>query len=218
MGRTGKSRLPAAAALAALLALAAAAQPAAGHWQPRPTTKPWQLQLRGGIDTSVEAPVFAIDGLAATRHTVRRLHRLRRRVICHFEAPRAHRPAAALRGRLALCARKGFDAVVAGGLEAGLRLDRWFARQAHRRGMAAGLENSGRRSRRLVHEFDFAIAERCFQRHSCGRFKPFIRHRKAVFAVELDLKVGAYCATARRIHFSAIGKSEALMAKPWRLC
>jgi hypothetical protein len=84
--------------------------------------------------------------------------------------------------------------------------------------MAAGLKNHGREARRLVHDFDFAVVERCFQHHACGRFKPFIRHRKAVFAVEFDLKVGAYCATARRIHFSAIGKSEALRAKPWRLC
>ncbi|HXS34804.1 MAG TPA: hypothetical protein VN758_13625 [Solirubrobacterales bacterium] len=41
---------------------------------------------------------------------------------------------------------------------------------------------------------------------------------RAVFEAEYELELGEYCETARDIHFSAIGKSEDLFAKPWRPC
>jgi len=59
------------------LALGGGAQVAAAHWQPRPTTKPWQWQLQGKIDTSIDVPVFDVDGFETQAGTVRRLHRLR---------------------------------------------------------------------------------------------------------------------------------------------
>jgi len=68
---------------AALLALAA---PAEARWHPRPTTRPWQLQLSGRVDTSVRAPVFDVDGVETTRRAIRRLRRRHRRVICYFSA------------------------------------------------------------------------------------------------------------------------------------
>jgi hypothetical protein len=136
-----------------------------------------------------------------------------------------------LERRFSMCARKGFDAIepdnLAGwenktgfliGRRAQLRFNRWVARQVHHRGMAVALKNDGRQVRQLVGDFDFAIVEQCFQYHECGSYKPFIRHQKAVFEAEYELKVGQYCATARRIHFSAIGKSYDLRAKPWRPC
>jgi hypothetical protein len=46
----------------------------------------------------------------------------------------------------------------------------------------------------------------------------FVRHRKAVFEAEYELELSQYCMTARAIHFSAIGKSVDLFAKPWRPC
>jgi hypothetical protein len=201
------------------------------HWQPRPTTKPWQWQLQGRIDTSVDVPVFDVDGLETQQRTVRKLHDLHARVICHLDVSGFREPTQALERRFEICERKGFDAVEPDGLtgrgnltglrtgrQAQLRFSRWVADQVHRRGMAAGLKNGGRLARALVGDFDFAIVERCFQFHECGYYRPFVRHRKAVFEAEYELKVGEYCATARKFHFSSIGKSRELFARPWRPC
>lgn len=237
---------------------------AMAHWQPRPTTKPWQWQLQGKVDTSIDVPVFDVDGFETPVGTVRELHRLRARVICYLDVGswESYRPDAAqfprsaigrryegfpderwldvrrfrdfakpLEQRFAMCARKGFDAVepdnLAGwenktgfkiGRAAQLRFNRWVADQVHRRGMAVALKNDGRQARQLVGDFDFAIVEQCFQFHECGYYKPFVRQGKAVFETEYELELGQYCETAREIHFSAIGKSEDLFAKPWRPC
>jgi hypothetical protein len=73
-------------AILASLCSAAAARPSLrGHWQPRSTTAPWQWQLQGKIDLSVQAPVYEIDGFETTASTVRRLHRQSRRVICYLD-------------------------------------------------------------------------------------------------------------------------------------
>lgn len=249
---------------ASLLALAASPQLAAAHWQPRPTTKPWQWQLQGKIDTSIDAPVFDVDGFETSRQTVDELHRLGSRVVCYLDVGswESFRPDAGrfpratigaryqgfpnerwldvrrfedfakpLEGRFAMCEHKGFDAVEPDNLagwenQTGfkisrrdqLRFNRWVASEVHRHGMAVALKNDGRQTRKLVGDFDFAIVEQCFQFHECGSYVPFVRQGKAVFDAEYELEVGRYCATARRIHFSAIGKSEDLFARPWRLC
>jgi hypothetical protein len=237
---------------------------ATAHWQPRPTTKPWQWQLQGMIDTSIDVPVFDVDGFETPARTVGKLHQLRARVVCYLDVGswESYRPdagrfprsalgrryegfpderwldvrrfrdfAAPLERRFTMCARKGFDAVepdnLAGwenktgfriGRAAQLRFNRWVAEQAHRRGMAVALKNDGRQAHALVNDFDFAIVEQCFQFHECGYYKPFVRHGKAVFEAEYELDLDQYCETARDIHFSAIGKSEDLFAKPWRPC
>jgi hypothetical protein len=239
--------------------------PSAGaHWQPLPTTKPWQWQLQGKIDTSIDVPVFDVDGFETSWRTVDELHRLGSRVICYLDVGswESFRPdaarfprsaigrryegfpnerwldirhfrdfAAALQQRFSMCRRKGFDAIepdnLAGwenktgfkiGRGAQLRFNRWVAGQVHRLGMAVALKNDGRQAHGLVKDFDFAIVEQCFQYHECGYYKPFVRHRKAVFEAEYELELGQYCDTARTIHFSAIGKSVDLFAKPWRPC
>jgi hypothetical protein len=63
---------------------AAPAAPA-GRWQPRPGT-PWQWQLSGAVDTSVQAPVYDIDGFENSADVVRRLHAAGRKVICYVNA------------------------------------------------------------------------------------------------------------------------------------
>jgi len=73
------------AAVLALAALALCASPVAARWQPRPTTAPWQWQLQGKIDTSVDASVYEVDGFETPRATVAKLHRLGRRVICYLD-------------------------------------------------------------------------------------------------------------------------------------
>ncbi|MFE8987121.1 endo alpha-1,4 polygalactosaminidase [Streptomyces collinus] len=51
------------------------------RWQPRPGTA-WQWQLSGRLDTSVDVPVYDIDGF--DEETVARLHREDRKVICYL--------------------------------------------------------------------------------------------------------------------------------------
>lgn len=59
--------------------------PPSGHarWQPRPGT-PWQWQLSGRLDTSVDVPVYDIDGFDHSRATVAALHERGRKVICYL--------------------------------------------------------------------------------------------------------------------------------------
>ncbi|MEY9990777.1 hypothetical protein ABIE67_002809 [Streptomyces sp. V4I8] len=55
-----------------------------GHrWQPRPGTA-WQWQLSGRLDTSVDVPVYDIDGFDHSKATVAALHRDGRKVICYL--------------------------------------------------------------------------------------------------------------------------------------
>ncbi|HET7122196.1 MAG TPA: endo alpha-1,4 polygalactosaminidase [Solirubrobacterales bacterium] len=136
-----------------------------------------------------------------------------------------------LRRRIALCARKGFDAVepdnLAGwenptgfaiGPAAQLRFNRWIAREVHRRGMAVGLKNDGAQVGELVGEFDFAIVEQCFQYEECGLYRPFVEAGKAVFEAEYEMQPDEFCSAARALRFSAIRKSYDLFARPWEPC
>jgi len=139
--------------------------------------------------------------------------------------------AAPLRGRIAMCARKGFDAVEPDNLNGWenrtgfgitradqLRFNRWIARQAHARGMAVGLKNDGRQARQLLAAFDFAVVEQCFQYDECGYYVPFVRQGKAIFEAEYELPPGAFCARAKALGFSSIRKSYSLQARPWTPC
>ncbi|WP_340380534.1 endo alpha-1,4 polygalactosaminidase [Streptomyces sp. SS7] len=56
---------------------------AAKRWQPRPGTD-WQWQLSGRLDTSVDVPVYDIDGFDHSEETVAALHRDGRKVICYL--------------------------------------------------------------------------------------------------------------------------------------
>jgi len=148
--------------------------------------------------------------------------------VAHFH--RFERP---LKRRFTMCARKGFDAVEPDNLagwerenhtgfritrEDQLRFNRWVARQVHGRGMAVALKNDGRQADRLIHAFDFAIVEQCFQYHECGYYRTFVNHGKAVFETEYEQKPRQYCKTARALGFSAIHKSYDLFARPWLPC
>lgn len=55
------------------------------RWQPKPTTASWQFQLQGKIDTSIEAPVYEIDGFDVSKATVSKLQKLGRKVICYID-------------------------------------------------------------------------------------------------------------------------------------
>ncbi|MGV9987981.1 endo alpha-1,4 polygalactosaminidase [Streptomyces olivaceus] len=55
---------------------------AADRWQPRPGTG-WQWQLSGRLDTSVDVPVYDIDGFDHGEDAVAGLHDDGRKVICY---------------------------------------------------------------------------------------------------------------------------------------
>ncbi|GAA3076318.1 hypothetical protein GCM10020000_72120 [Streptomyces olivoverticillatus] len=56
--------------------------PASGRWQPKPGTR-WQWQLDGTVDTSVDVPVYDIDGFENSAKIVAELHAHGRKVICY---------------------------------------------------------------------------------------------------------------------------------------
>lgn len=144
---------------------------------------------------------------------------------------RFHRFAKPLKARIAMCARKGFDGLepdnIAGfendtgfpiKAKHQLRFNRWIARQAHRRGLSVALKNDGRQAKKLVHNFDYAVVEQCFQYSECGQFRPFVRAGKAVYSVEYETPKRKFCARAKKLRFNAIGKEYDLFARPWRPC
>jgi len=81
--RSGLSSLLLAAPCA--VALLIAPSTAAARWHPKPTTAPWQWQLQGTIDTSVDADVYEVDGFEVPAKTVAKLHRLGRKAICYLD-------------------------------------------------------------------------------------------------------------------------------------
>jgi hypothetical protein len=132
-----------------------------------------------------------------------------------------------MRARLAMCARKGFDAVEPDNVEGyanksgfpltaddQLRYNRWFARAAHQAGLSVALKNDLGQVRALLPSFDFAVVEQCFQYHECGRVTPFVNAGKAVLETEYSLPRSAFCAHAQRLGFSAMKKRLSLGA--WR--
>lgn len=58
---------------------------AAGIWKAAPTTRPWQWQLQGKVDTGVPACVFDVDGFETPRATVAALQRRGRVAICYLD-------------------------------------------------------------------------------------------------------------------------------------
>jgi hypothetical protein len=136
-----------------------------------------------------------------------------------------------LEARIAMCARKGFDAVEPDNLagyenDTGfdlsgadqLRFNRWIAAAVHRRGMSVALKNDPEQVPQLLGNFDFAIVEECFQYDECGSFEPFVKAGKAVYEAEYELEPSSYCGEAAALDFSSIRKSYDLFAQPFLPC
>lgn len=132
-----------------------------------------------------------------------------------------------MKARIAKCARKGFDAVEPDNIDGyqnrngfsltgsdQLRYNRWFARQAHRKGLSVALKNDLGQVKSLVGDFDFAIVEECFQYRECGKAMPFIDAGKAVLEVEYKLDRADFCSKALSLVFSSMKKRLSL--GPWR--
>jgi hypothetical protein len=132
-----------------------------------------------------------------------------------------------MRDRIAMCARKGFDAVEPDNIdgyanESGfpltgadqLRYNRRLARLAHEEGLSIALKNDPGHVDELVSRYDFAIVEQCFQYHECGRFAPFVEAGKAVLETEYSLARSEFCGRAVELGFSSMKKRLSLGA--WR--
>lgn len=230
----------------------------AARWQPTPGTD-WQWQLSGRLDTTVDAPVYDIDGFDRSAAEVAALHREGRKAICYLStgAWEEFRPDAArfptevlgkgngwkgerwldirrtdvlgplMETRIAMCAKKGFDAVEPDNMDGyrnrsgfpltaadQLRYNRLIARTAHRHGLAVGLKNDLPQIPELVADFDFAVNEQCAQYDECAELTPFVKAGKAVFHVEYELPVARFCDLSRRLGLSSLRKAYEL--GPWR--
>jgi hypothetical protein len=132
-----------------------------------------------------------------------------------------------LSARIAMCARKGFDAVEPDNVDGysndtgfplsgrdQLRFNRWLARTAHRHGLAVALKNDLEQARALAPSFDFAVLEQCFQYGECRSARPFVRAGKAVLDAEYSVPTSRFCDPARQLGISAIRKQMDLGA--WR--
>lgn len=86
MVRLSRARAGAAASACLLLAACAGSTPEADpRWVPEPGT-PWQWQLSGRLDLTVDVPVYDIDGFESTAEDVAALQERGVRVICYINA------------------------------------------------------------------------------------------------------------------------------------
>jgi hypothetical protein len=140
-----------------------------------------------------------------------------------------------MRARVAMCRRKGFNAVDFDNVDGytndtGFRLtyrdqlayDVFLANTAHRAGLSAALKNDLAQIPRLLRYFDFAVDEQCFQYAEClssqngGKYglNQFVAAGKAVFDIEYALKTARFCPAANRDNFNGLAKKLSL--GPWR--
>jgi hypothetical protein len=224
---------------------------AGGIWVPAMNT-PWQWQLTGALDLTIDVPMYDIDLFDNSAATVAGLHARGRHVVCYFNAGAWENwrtdalqfPSSVLgngtrwRGerwldirqrdivwplmeaRMDLCKQKGFDAVEPDNIDGytnstGFPLtasdqatyNMWLSNAAHARGLSIGLKNDLDQVSQLVSAFDWALAEQCFQYQECSRLAPFTQSGKAVFEVEYNLPLSAFCSQAIALKFNAMRKS-----------
>ncbi len=135
-----------------------------------------------------------------------------------------------LRARMDLCKAKGFDGIEPDNLdgyqnETGfpltaadqLRFNRWLAGEAHARGLAIALKNDPDQIPDLAADFDFALAEDCFDQGRCEMLLPFLQLGKPVLDAEYTdtgITLDDFCPKAHALGIQAILKHRNLDA--WR--
>jgi hypothetical protein len=135
-----------------------------------------------------------------------------------------------LQARMDLCKAKGFDAIEPDNIDgfqnetgipltAGdqLRFNRWLAAEAHARGLAIALKNDADQAPDLVADFDFALAEDCFDQDWCELLLPFLQKGKLVLDAEYTdtgITLDEFCPQAKALGIQAILKHRNLDA--WR--
>jgi hypothetical protein len=108
--------------------------------------------------------------------------------------------------RIAMCARKGFDAVELDEVDGysndtgfpltaadQLAYNRALAREVHLRGMSVALKNDVEQIPQLLGSFDFSIDEQCATYDECRTLLAFVRRDSAVFHVEYELPRSRFC-------------------------
>lgn len=140
------------------------------------------------------------------------------------------RVAAIIKARIAMCAKKGFDAIEpdiddsftdATGFPitraSNISYDSGLAAYAHSLGLAFGLKNGDAAgfAASMLPRVDFALDEQCFQYGTCGAFYPaFVKAGKAVFEVEYYDQGGPaparFCPRANADGFDAVELGTAL--------
>jgi hypothetical protein len=129
--------------------------------------------------------------------------------------------------RIAMCARKGFDAVEFDNVDGyrnatgfplegadQLRYNVFLANAAHRRGLSVLLKNDLDQVRTLLPYFDGALNEQCHRYEECGRLTRFVDAGKPVFGVEYTLRPSGFCGRANARDLNFLVKRPAL--GPWR--
>ena len=88
-----------------------------------------------------------------------------------------------------------------------LVFNRWFADEAHKRGLAVGLKNDLDQIEELVDWFDWQLNEQCFQYDECARLDPFLDADKPVLNIEYAPSWSKAAARADEICPTQGGKS-----------
>jgi hypothetical protein len=136
--------------------------------------------------------------------------------------------------RLDLCRSKGFDGVLFRNLDGyahrtGFPLTakdqlaylRWLAAEARARGLVSGLMNTLELVPELVDDFDFALAEGCFDAQRCEALAPFRERDKPAIVIEytnIRRKMDAHCAAAQDLDLQVVFKAKSLNGKIHRRC
>jgi hypothetical protein len=97
--------------------------------------------------------------------------------------------------------------------QAQLAYNLWLSEQAHLRGLAIGMKNTGDLVPAMVDFYDFAVLEDCAFYDECANFLPFIQKGKAVFQIEYRDRfndVTDFCTQSRANGFSTILKNRDL--------
>jgi hypothetical protein len=124
-----------------------------------------------------------------------------------------------MRERIAMCARKRFDAVELDEVDGfsndtgfpltaadQLAYNRALAREVHRRGLSVALKNDVEQIPQLLGSFDFSIDEQCATYDECGTLLAFVRRDSAVFHVEYALRRARFCSRTAALGLSSMRK------------
>ena len=134
--------------------------------------------------------------------------------------------------RLQMCARKRFDGVEGDNIDPlgndpgfpitraqVIRYARWFAREAHRLGLAVLQKNGPELVGALEPYFDGALVEQCSEYGECGVFMPYVRAGKPVVDAEYERRLyPGFCAADRRRGISGALYDLALDGRLYRPC
>jgi endo-alpha-1,4-polygalactosaminidase (GH114 family) len=130
--------------------------------------------------------------------------------------------------RLDLCRDKGFDGVVLDNVNSythrtgfplsavdQLRYNAWLANEAHKRGLAVGMNNNAQQARELAPYFDWALAEGCLSGGWCQSLRPFSELGKPVVVIEYTdsrTRLALFCHQASVLRISVLAKKRELDA------